>query len=236
MNRRAMFGHAATLGAGLGLQPADLTGEPLKIVVAGGHPGDPEYGCGGTIARCAQLGHDVVLLYLNEGEPPGRPRTGTRVAEAKAACELLRARPLFAGQVDGGSIVDHAHYETFRALLGPEKPDIVFTHWPIDNHADHRATSMLVYDAWLHLNKGFALYYYEVSNGEDTVHFTPGTLVDITATEPTKRRACFAHASQSPARFYDLQERVTRFRGIERGYRHAEGFIRHPQSPGIDIP
>ena len=84
-----MFGHAATLGAGLGLQPANLTGEPLKIVVAGGHPGDPEYGCGGTIARCAQLGHDIVLLYLNEGEPPGRSRTGTRVAEAKAACELL---------------------------------------------------------------------------------------------------------------------------------------------------
>ena len=40
----------------------------LKIVVTGGHPGDPEYGCGGTIAHYTDLGHDVVLLYLNKGE------------------------------------------------------------------------------------------------------------------------------------------------------------------------
>src|SRR5579863_7165839 len=39
-----------------------------KIIVTGGHPGDPEYGCGGTIARYADLGHEVVLLYLNRGD------------------------------------------------------------------------------------------------------------------------------------------------------------------------
>ena len=39
----------------------------LKVIVAGGHPGDPEYGCGGTIARYTDLGHEVVLLYLNRG-------------------------------------------------------------------------------------------------------------------------------------------------------------------------
>src|SRR6185436_17465019 len=45
----------------------------LKVIVTGGHPGDPEYGCGGTIARYADLGHDVVLLYLNEGEGTDKP-------------------------------------------------------------------------------------------------------------------------------------------------------------------
>ena len=40
----------------------------LKIMVAGGHPGDPECGCAGTIARYTELGHEVVLLYLNRGE------------------------------------------------------------------------------------------------------------------------------------------------------------------------
>jgi len=50
----------------------------LKIIVTGGHPGDPEYGCGGTIARYTDLGNEVVLLYLNRGEggspklPPGQ--------------------------------------------------------------------------------------------------------------------------------------------------------------------
>src|SRR4029077_8496262 len=101
---------------------------------------------------------------------------------------------------------------------------------------DHRAMSMLVYDTWLHMGKRFALYYYEVSNGEDTVQFAPTHYVDITATEPRKRRACFAHASQAPEKFYGLQEQVTRMRGIERGCGRAEGFIRPVQSPGWELP
>src|ERR1700680_3810176 len=40
----------------------------LRVVVTGGHPGDPEYGCGGTVARYTDLGHEVILLYLNRGD------------------------------------------------------------------------------------------------------------------------------------------------------------------------
>jgi N-acetylglucosamine malate deacetylase 1 len=140
------------------------------------------------------------------------------------------------GQIDGEAVVDRPHYEAFRKILEPEQPDLVFTHWPIDNHADHRAMSMLVYDAWLRMGKRFALYYYEVSNGEDTVQFAPTHYVDITPTEARKRHACFAHASQFPEKFYALQEQVTRMRGIERGCRHAESVIRHVQSPDPGLP
>ena len=110
---------------------------------------------------------------------------------------------------------------------------MVFTHWPIDNHSDHRAISMLVYDAWLRMSKRFALYYYEVSSGEDTVQFAPTRYVDTTSVEARKRAACYAHASQSPDKFYALQDKVTRMRGIERGCLQAEGFIHHLQSPDL---
>lgn len=206
----------------------------LKVIVAGGHPGDPEYGCGGTIARYSNLGHDVVLFYLNQGEANDKERV--RVVEAKSACEILKARPLFAGQVDGKAVVDQVQYEKFHQLLRAEQPDVVFIHWPIDNHADHRAMSLLVYEAWLRMRKAFALYYYEVSNGEDTVQFTPTHYVNITETEARKRTACYAHASQAPEKFYALQESVTKMRGYESGCRHAEGFIRHVQSPDFAIP
>src|SRR5882672_9308396 len=66
------------------------SGKKSKIVVTGGHPGDPEYGCGGTIARYTDLGHEVVLLYLNKGEwtdKPSRDPGPIRVAEATKACE-----------------------------------------------------------------------------------------------------------------------------------------------------
>ena len=155
--------------------------------------------------------------------------------EATRACELLKARPLFAGQIDGKAVVDAPHYDAFRQLLAAEKPDAVFTHWPIDNHADHRAMSLLVYDAWLKLRKSFTLFYYEVSNGEDTVQFAPTDYLDITESEPRKRLACFAHASQAPARYYQLQEMIARLRGIESGYQYAEAFIRHIQSPEFHL-
>ena len=151
------------------------------------------------------------------------------MAEAKKACEILKARPAFAGQIDGKAIVDPAHYEQFHRLLEAEQPDVVFTHWPIDNHADHRAISLLVYEAWLRMGKKFALYYYEVSNGEDTVQFTPTHYVDITGTQLRKRAACYAHASQAPDKFYALQEMVTRMRGIESGHQAGRGL--HPACP-----
>src|ERR1700686_4613165 len=47
---------------------AEADTHALKIIVAGGHPGDPECGCAGTISRYTELGHEVVLLYLNRGE------------------------------------------------------------------------------------------------------------------------------------------------------------------------
>ncbi len=168
------------------------------------------------------------------------PRTSSPVAfadkEAQKACDILKARPLYAGQINSRAVVDAAHQETFQKLLETEKPDVVFTHWPIDNHADHRAISMLTYGAWLKMRKSFALYYYEVSNGEDTVQFSPTHYVDIAQTEPRKRQACYAHASQTPDRYYALQGLVTHMRGVESGHQQAEAFIRHVQSPDFSLP
>ena len=245
VSRRKLVSRAGLLAASLaaGAAPTSRAGLAKeagrrKIIVTGGHPGDPEYGCGGTIARYTDLGHEVVLLYLNNGERPGTARRCPRGSDRRGE-EGLRdpqGPALFAGQIDGEAIVDAAHYEAFRKILEAEQPDAVFTHWPIDNHADHRAISMLVYDAWLRMGKRFALYYYEVSNGEDTVQFSPTHYVDISATEPRKRQACYAHASQAPDKFYALQELVTRMRGLESGHRQAEAFIRHVQGPEFPLP
>jgi LmbE family N-acetylglucosaminyl deacetylase len=245
--RRA--GQAATALA-MGLPAAGLASEgeapqesaqkpKLKVIVAGGHPGDPEYGCGGTVARYTNLDHDVVLLYLNNGEWPaskGGAPASTRTAEAAKACGILKARPAYAGQINGHAVLDNAHFDDFQKLVEAERPDVVFTQWPIDGHRDHRATSALAFDAWLKSGKKFALYYYEVSNGEDTLQFAPTHYVDISATEPAKRAACYAHASQTPDRYYALQDQVAKFRGIENGCERAEAFILQAQSPYEALP
>lgn len=231
----------ATTGFGLGIQALRAQPRKLKIVVAGGHPGDPEYGCRGTIARYADQGHDVALLYLNRGEKhcpesDEEAAANPRVAEAKRACAILKARPVFAGQCDAHAIVDARHYDEFRAVVEAENLDVLFTHWPVDNHRDHRAMAMLSLDAWLRINRKFALYYYEVSDGEDTVMFAPTDYVDIAADEARKRAACYAHASQSPDKYYALQDQVARFRGVESRHERAEAFTRHAGSPAGFLP
>jgi N-acetylglucosamine malate deacetylase 1 len=238
LTRRDLLAGASAAALSFGNQQANaartittpLPERALKVIATGGHPGDPEYGCGGTISRLTGLGHQVVLLYLNNGAWPPTPAP-TRIAEASKACEILKARPLYANQENGHAIVDNVHYEAYAKILDAEKPDLVITQWPIDNHRDHRAITTLTYDAWNHSKRSFALYYYEVSDGEDTLQFSPTHYIDITEAEPSKRAACYAHASQTPERYYKLQDNVATFRGVESGFHKAEAFVLQRRSP-----
>ncbi len=248
ISRRALItssGRAAIAAMGLPLLaeevPRMAASRRLKVIVAGAHPDDPESSAGGTMARYADLGHEVVALYLTRGEAgiPGKSHAEAariRTAEAERACAILRARALFAGQIDGASEVTNATYQQVGELLAAEKPDLVFAPWPVDSHRDHRATSLLVYDAWLKMNRGFELYYTEVMSGIQTQTFRPTRLVDITATEARKREACYAHASQNPEEFYSVHQLMNRFRGSELGVTYAEAFVRHDQDRWESLP
>ena len=213
----------------------------LKVVVVGGHPDDPESGCGGTMARYADGGHRVTALYLTRGEAgiSGKPAAEAaliRSRECEIACTILRARPVFAGQVDGATEVNSARYEVFRKLLVAEDPDVIFAQWPIDTHRDHRAASLLTYDFWRGSAKRVPLYYYEVMTGSQTQNFSPTDYVDITSSEKRKLDACFAQASQNPEEFYRHHARMNEFRGLERRVRYSEAFIRHSASPAGWLP
>lgn len=237
MDRRTLLKSAGMLAASAathveGQNVADSAEgkRKLKILVTGGHPGDPEYGCGGTVARLTALGHEVVLLYLNNGA--WETSAEIRMAEAKKACEILKARPAYAGQANGHAVVDNAHYDAFEKLVADENPDAVFNQWFIDNHPDHRAIANLTYEAWKRLKRRFALYYYEVSDGEDTMQFnSPTHYVDISTVADTKKAACYAHASQNPDFFYGIQDTVAAFRGLTAGYKRAEAFLMQTGSP-----
>jgi LmbE family N-acetylglucosaminyl deacetylase len=59
----------------------------------------------------------------------------------------------------------------FEKLLYAEKPDIVFTHWPVDSHKDHQLASVLTIQSWLKATEKFTLYFYEVCIGEQSFLF-----------------------------------------------------------------
>lgn len=243
LSRRSFLQHLslaalATPIVAAAAQPAEAK---RKILIAGAHPDDPETGCGGTMALLSRAGHEVVSLYLTRGEA-GIPGTAyeeaarIRTAEAQKACAMLGCRPLFVGQIDGSTEITAERYREVRAILEQEKPDVVLTHWPIDTHRDHRICSMLVYDAWLRLDRPFALYYFEVMTGWQTQNFHPTDYVDISSVVELKHDACFAHVSQKLENDYAPSHgRMEGFRGLEGGFAYAEAFVRQMQSGGAEL-
>ena len=166
-----------------------------KILVIGAHPDDPETAAGGTMCLLSDAGHEVVSVYLTRGEAGIRGKShdeaaAIREAEARAACAVTKARPLFMSQIDGSTEVNRDRYNEMREMLEREKPDVVITHWPIDGHRDHAICGILVLDAWRRLGRCFELYYFEVMSGTQTQMFHPSDWVDISATLDWKYKEC----------------------------------------------
>ncbi|MCX6622297.1 MAG: PIG-L family deacetylase, partial [Acidobacteria bacterium] len=126
-------------------------------------------------------------------------------------------------------------YTEFRELLLAQKPDLVFTHWPVDTHRDHRVASLLVFDAWQKTQsqggRGFDLYYHEVLTGRQTQQFAPTTYVDVTTTWRRKHAAIYAHPSQKPDNCYEFHADMEKFRGLECGCQRAEAYIAYARGP-----
>lgn len=204
----------------------------LKIFCVGGHPDDPESGCGGTLARFSAAGHDVNILYLTRGEAGIEGKSHSQAAdirtkEAEQACKVLNAKPYFFGQIDGDTVFNSEQIKKMTDFMQAEQPDLVFTQWPVDAHKDHQVASLLTIQARFRVQKKFQLYFYEVCAGEQTMTFHPTDYVDIATTQEIKRRALYRHVSQDPPGIYACgHEIMEKFRGVEAGVKVAEGFVK----------
>jgi LmbE family N-acetylglucosaminyl deacetylase len=230
-------GTTETQAASLSNRLFPTDGERLNVLCIGAHPGDPEFGCGGTMARYSDAGHSVSFLYLTRGEAwAGDPSltyeeaAAIRTREVETSCGILNAKPVFAGQIDDHTELNKIKAEEFTLLVLSLKPDLVFTHWPLDSHLDHQVAACLSYTAWMKSGQQFDLFYYEVDTGSETVGFKPSDYVDISMVREKKKRAMFAHKSQGPEKFYDTDFRkMEDFRGLEAGTEAAEAFVHFKQ-------
>jgi LmbE family N-acetylglucosaminyl deacetylase len=207
------------------------TAKGKKIVCVGGHPDDPESGCGGTLAKLRNAGAGVTIVYLTTGEAgiPGKSHAeaaAIRKQEAIQACQVLDAKPVFAGQIDGDTVFNNDWLTKVQKMILDEKPDIVFTQWPLDAHKDHQVASLLTIQTWLRNPQQFSLYFYEVCAGEQTLIFHPTDYVDITDTQEQKKKAIYCHVSQDPPGIYACGHAAMEdFRGRQLGVKAAEGFV-----------
>ena len=206
-------------------------GRRLKVVCVGGHPDDPESGCGGTLIRYSETGHAVTIVYLTRGERGIAGKSldeaaKTRTAECETACRIIGAKPVYAGQIDGAADFTRARVEELRKVLAVETPDVVFTHWPIDTHMDHQVAGLCAIRACMGLPRRPRLYFFEVDSGSQTQGFLPDTYVDITAALEKKKAALFAHISQDGQGIWrQHHEEIAKWRGREAGVGAAEAFV-----------
>src|SRR2546421_3587583 len=236
---------AASVLPGTAAQPRieNSTPKSLKIVCVGGHPDDPESGCAGTLARYAEAGHKITVIYLTRGErgisgKSNEEAATIRSAECEAACKIMGAKAVFAGQIDGSTEMSKSRVEELAKLISAETPDILFTHWPIDTHMDHQIAGELAYRAYLSLPRKPQLYYFEVNTGSQSQGFKPDVYVDITPMLEKKKAALFAHRSQDGEGIWrQHHEMIASFRGREAGVAAAEAFVQlHRENRASRLP
>ena len=92
--RRDFIKLSALALGGLSIAPAAATrakaDKKLNILCLGAHPGDPEFGCGGTMARYSEAGHKVTFLYSYPRR--GKPATQKRPMPKWPPCRYRRSR------------------------------------------------------------------------------------------------------------------------------------------------
>ncbi len=128
---------------------------PSSIVIIAPHPDDAELGMGGTIARLASQGHDVLICDMTDGCPTPVGDRETRLAEAAAALKELAPPAGSTGRLSRVMLnlknreVVHS-VEARHAVAGVYRAhaaSIVFVpHW-LDAHPDHLAVTRIAEDA-----------------------------------------------------------------------------------------
>src|SRR4051794_2428517 len=219
----------------------------MRVLAVAAHPDDLEILCGGTLARFAAEGHQVVMCsasYGNRGsfEHSSTEITEIRLREARRAAEIAGAEHVTLGFTDGEIDASERDQRTAVVdLVRESRPDLILTHSQGDYMSDHNEVSKLVFDCSFHAtlpllqtgkpahDRVTPIYYMDTVMG---LGFLPVEYVDVSSTIDAKVAMLEAHESQLTwLRDHDgidvveQMRTATRYRGLQCGVEYAEGFV-----------
>ena len=181
-----------------------------KYLFIGSHPDDIEFGCGGTVAKLASEGNEIVFVVVTNGDQgsltiPQDELAKTRQDEAKKSANLLGVKNIeFLNLRDGLTWFKFEEKLQLISLIRKYKPDTVFTHARSDHHPDHEIVHKMTMDSiktaagpWFKEAKGGAhqvsnVFGYEVWNPINQYQMS----IDITPFFDKKDAALNKHKSQ----------------------------------------
>jgi len=212
---------------------SDTENKTNRVLVMLAHPDDPEFFCGGTIARWVSLGCEVSYCLLTRGDKGDdnaaadpKALAELRMKEQRAAAKVLGVHDVkFLDYPDGYLVPDLSLRRELVRVIRSTRPQIVVTcdptnFFPSDryiNHPDHRAAGQATIDA-VFPAAGSGLYFTEILENEglqphkaEQVYVAgaqlPNTVIDVTRFIDIKIRALQEHKSQIPD-MEKLAERV----------------------------
>jgi len=123
----------------------------LRVVIFGAHPDDPDK-AGGTAYKWAQLGYDVILVSVTNGDAGHQSIKAGKLAamrreEARKAGEVIGVRYITLNNHDGQLMPTYKNRLQIIRIIREQQADIVISPRPYDYHPDHRYTGVLVMDA-----------------------------------------------------------------------------------------
>jgi LmbE family N-acetylglucosaminyl deacetylase len=197
---------------------------PQNILVILAHPDDPEFFCGGTIAKWINEGHQVSYCLLTKGEK-GINETFNpedvnsikkiRFSEQKRAGAVLGVREIrYLDNPDGYLVPSLIIRRQVVKEIRLSKPDIVISCDPTNyflrdtyiNHPDHRAAGQIVADSVFPAvqNQAFfpdlmimeKLYPHKVKEVWFSLASKPNVSINVTKYWNKKIAALYEHHSQ----------------------------------------
>lgn len=180
----------------------------MKILIIAAHPDDEVLGCGGTIARLSQEGHEAYVAILGEGmtsrydnrDHSDRELTRLLQEKSRQAAELLGVKDLFSynlpdNRFDTIPLLDIV--KPIEHLISKILPDTVYTHHGGDLNIDHAITFRAALTATRPVGSCPIknLYTFEIPSSTEWgfqrlgAVFNPNVFIDITRTIEIKIQA-----------------------------------------------
>ncbi len=208
------------------------------VLVFCAHNDDHVIGAGGTLARYAKEGIEVITVIFSYGEsthPWLRQEEAIkmRVGESHKADIIIGGGKLYYLGLKEGKFPEGIRQKKrkakIRRLINIIRPVKIFTHSLDDPHPDHRAVYNVVTEIMDRLKYKCDLYSFDIWNPLNIRHRDrPKLVVDVTKTFGLKIKAIKRHESQWLALLTMLPATYIRglLNGLDKGVKYAEVFVK----------
>ena len=203
----------------------------MKVLVVAAHHDDLELGCGGTVAKLVDGGHNVFSLVMTGSGYSGSDNTVVRsdsdaLDEGKRAAKILNYQLQYLDEDTFDITVCDKNIRHILDIIAEHNIDTIFTHWHGDTHPPHQRVGQMA----LHVSRriprvlGFAVNWYIGSAPFSPNHFVP--IEESHWNRKMQALRCyeseFRRAGEKWVAYLDNQ---TSNYGIQIGAKCAEAFI-----------